>query len=690
MPKGEEAVREEWCVCCFHMKKGYEVCPYCGYREGVGAEKECYLVPGTILRNRYVLGGVLGQGGFGITYRAFDTALGTVTAIKEFFPAGLANRAAGSSSVESFTGDKKEEYQRRLAEFRDSAARMAVFSEEPDMVQVHNYFEANHTAYLEMEYVEGMTLRRVLEDRGKIKETEAVSVFCDLCDALQKIHEKGMVHRDISPDNLMITDSGRLKLLDFGMGSQTESEALQGMAGVKAGYSPPEQYAENRAAAQTEDIYAAGAVLYEMLTGMRFPEAIWRLATVNAQDALEKPEEITENVWKVIGKATEYRPEARYFTAQAMKAELLMTEPEEKPEHFSETEKSGGWEKRCMGCMELLESTDKVCPHCGYKRDTKAEAEFCLKPGTVLHGKYVIGRVLGIGGFGITYIGWDQNLRRKIAVKEYFPSEFCTREKAQKKISVYPGETKRFYYKELENFMEEAKRLAKCIQIRQIVKIFDCFLENETGYLVMEYLTGKSVKDMVKEQGKLSVDTAFFVADEILDALSQVHGEGLIHRDIAPDNILLTGEGKVKLLDFGSARFSVQTHSCSISVVLKPGYAPEEQYRSQGEQGPWTDVYSMAATLYRMLTGKRPQPAVERLMEDKLMKPSELGVKLDKEKEKALMHALGIRREERYQTAKEFRQALQTEETKKSFGKKLVGLWKRRKGKHGKTADSIA
>lgn len=322
--------------------------------------------------------------------------------------------------------------------------------------------------------------------------------------------------------------------------------------------------------------------------------------------------------------------------------------------------------------MEQIEQSQKICPVCGYPRDIRGEAEFCLSPGTVVGGHYQVGKVIGMGGFGITYLGWDQKLDRKVAVKEYFPAEFATRGEKENKLTVYPGDTKRLYYRGLEAFIREAKRLATLLGIPQVVQVYDCLLENETGYLVMEYLVGKTVKERLREEKKIPVSEAIQVAAEVLDALDQIHREGILHRDIAPDNIFLSEDGKTRLLDFGSARPMVPLDR-SLSVMVKPGYAPEEQYQSHGEQGPWSDVYGVGATLYRMVTGERPKPAVDRLLGEDLLPPNKKGIRMGRKAERALIKALNVKAKDRYQTAKEFREALLQAETKKSpFGK---GAW---------------
>lgn len=314
--------------------------------------------------------------------------------------------------------------------------------------------------------------------------------------------------------------------------------------------------------------------------------------------------------------------------------------------------------ERCMGCMEEIREDAQVCPYCGYVRNTDVKEAYYLLPGQIVGEKYIAGRVLGYGGFGVTYLGWDTVLKRKVAVKEYLPSDFATRSYGTKMLTVFSGEAVDQFEAGLNSFISEAKRLAKFNRVPQIVDIYDCFMENGTGYIIMEYLEGQTVKELLKEKQKLPADEAKEIVMEVLKGLSEVHKEGIIHRDIAPDNIFITKKNEVKILDFGAARYATAVQSRSLSVILKPGYAPEEQYRSRGEQGPWTDVYALGATCYRMITGIRPEEAIERLAEDHVKPPSKLGVSIDSNMENALMNSLNIRREYRIPDAESFYNAL--------------------------------
>lgn len=335
--------------------------------------------------------------------------------------------------------------------------------------------------------------------------------------------------------------------------------------------------------------------------------------------------------------------------------------------------------RRCLGCMGEYNESYDICPYCGYEVNTPPKEAYHMVPGTLLAGRYTVGQVLGFGGFGVTYIGYDTVLNRKVAIKEYLPSEFSTRIPGQTEITTYEGERTEQFQSGLGKFLEEAKILAKMQATNGVVQIYNSFQENQTAYIVMEYLEGKTLKAYLAEVEKLSVDEAKDILHPILIALKDVHEQGIIHRDIAPDNIFLTNDGRVKLLDFGASRFATTSHSKSLSVIIKQGYAPIEQYRSRGDQGPWTDVYSLAATFYKMITGITPADSMERVEKEDLKVPSKLGVDIPKNVENALMNALNIKFEDRTQSIDIFEREMYVEDKVKLrfvyLKKADVGKW---------------
>ncbi len=309
--------------------------------------------------------------------------------------------------------------------------------------------------------------------------------------------------------------------------------------------------------------------------------------------------------------------------------------------------------KTCYCCMRTLNEIDTECPFCGNPINISVEPHH-LVPGTVLSKRYLIGTAIGEGGFGITYIGKDNKLDVTVAIKEFYPSGYVNRSNTvSQSISLNATEErKRFFEKGLSRFMLEAKILAQFSNKHGIVNIHDCFEENNTAYIVMEYLDGETLKDYLIRTGTMSAEHTIKLLIPIMESLKAVHRQGLIHRDISPDNIMLLDDG-AKLLDFGAARNISSIENKSLSIVLKPGFSPEEQYRSRGEQGPWTDVYALCATMYKCITGITPDDATQRVHSDDLKSPSALGFEIDATVEKALMKGLSVLKNDRYQDINE-------------------------------------
>ena len=325
----------------------------------------------------------------------------------------------------------------------------------------------------------------------------------------------------------------------------------------------------------------------------------------------------------------------------------------------------------CYNCFKEKPEGEGPCPYCGFDlEENAAKYPAALRAGTVLKGRYVIGRVLGQGGFGITYLAWDQSLEAKVAVKEYMPGEMAVRIGG---LEVQPRSAARredFAYGK-ERFQEEARILARFMGQPNIAGVTDYFDENGTSYFVMDYIEGISFKTYIAgADGKVSTEEALDVMIPVLRALTAVHGEGLIHRDVTPDNIYITKDGNVKLLDFGSARYSMGDKSKSLDVILKVGYAPKEQYIRRGRQGPYTDVYSCAACLYASITGYLPPESLERLDHDELVPPSQMGVEIPLYLERAILKGLAVQPEDRFQTAGEFLEALESQEVVELSGGK--------------------
>ena len=312
----------------------------------------------------------------------------------------------------------------------------------------------------------------------------------------------------------------------------------------------------------------------------------------------------------------------------------------------------------CMGCMNEKPSSG-ACPYCGFQDENYLISPRHLPLGTILNGKYLVGRAIGEGGFGITYIGRDLDLNMKLAIKEYYPNQLVTRENSRSnQVVMMTGKKDVVFQDEKGKFLEEARCLARFWGLPGIVAVKDYFQENGTAYIAMEFVEGQTLEQVLSRQGgRMNPDWVLRLMDPIMASLEKVHQSGLIHRDISPDNIMVEPDNRCKLIDFGAAR-DFTAEGRELSVILRPQYAPWEQYGGRGRQGPWTDVYALCATIYRAVTGRKPDNIMSRVENDQLKSPSELGIPMPDYQEAALMKGLALFAQDRFQTVGELRVAL--------------------------------
>ena len=312
---------------------------------------------------------------------------------------------------------------------------------------------------------------------------------------------------------------------------------------------------------------------------------------------------------------------------------------------------------RCPGCMEP--SQENPCSRCGFDSRSPSGMEYALPLNTILAGKYVVGRVLGQGGFGITYIGWDLALERKVAIKEYYPSGQVSRTQGTRSLTWYTTEQASVARKSgMEMFLKEARKMVKVDNIPGVVRVLELFQENGTAYIVMEFVEGETLKARLQKTGPLSWSQAKTIFEPVVHAMSKVHRAGLVHRDLSPDNLMLTADGSVKILDLGAAKDLNVNSGASSMQVAKSGFSPLEQYIQRGNSGPWTDVYAIAATIYYTLTGKLPPNAVDRLDHDTLSWSEPGLTALSPAALAALEHAMEVQISGRIQTMDELEQRL--------------------------------
>lgn len=277
----------------------------------------------------------------------------------------------------------------------------------------------------------------------------------------------------------------------------------------------------------------------------------------------------------------------------------------------------------CVQCMRELDTAADVCPYCGGSSRMAEQPAYCLRPFSILKSKYQLGRMLGQGGFGITYIGYDLVLNIRVAIKEYFPMSYVSRDCTISNRLQWTDSLARdnLWKSGCGSFLKEARKMAKLKDIPEVVRVLDTFEENDTAYIVMDFVEGITLKQRVRQNGQLSFEKCASMLRPIMETLACIHKQGIIHRDISPDNIMLENNGHLRLLDLGAAKeITVQNHNTS-QLVAKRGFSPLEQYISgsgSAGSGPWTDVYALCATMYYCVTGRTPPDALDRVGKDNL------------------------------------------------------------------------
>lgn len=319
--------------------------------------------------------------------------------------------------------------------------------------------------------------------------------------------------------------------------------------------------------------------------------------------------------------------------------------------------------KLCMGCMKIKEKPSEPCPFCGFDMRTYQMSQNSLAPYEILNGKYLVGRVIGKGGFGMTYIGWDFYQSKRVCIKEYFPRGIAARVSDTAMLSIDLHHTtntemaQTAYLSGLQNYLQEAANLSVFYDLPGIVSVRDFFYGNNTAYIVMEYIEGVHLKQYAKQfGGKYTPEQLLPLMRNVITSLGVIHRANIIHRDISPDNIMISKDKKVKVIDFGAA--TLYNGAGENSVVLKHGYAPVEQYDKNGNQGPWTDIYSLCATMYYLLSGVKLQKSVDRQVQDHVLCLQAVGVPIAEELDAAIMKGLGVEIPDRYESMEQLYEAL--------------------------------
>lgn len=313
-----------------------------------------------------------------------------------------------------------------------------------------------------------------------------------------------------------------------------------------------------------------------------------------------------------------------------------------------------GNKQLCSSCFAAIKK--EPCKKCGYCSNSYVPDNMVLPVGSILMGNFLIGRVLGKGGFGITYQAYDVRYDYHIAIKEYFPIELALRDAGETTLIARDKKSSELFRKGVEKFYNEAGFVSEFNGNPNIVSVYQLFYENNTAYFTMEYLSGITLKDYVSRVGTITPEQAAYIADNVANALVDVHSKNVLHRDVSPDNIMLCHDGSVKLLDFGAARQVFPEGSQLLSVILKPGFAPLEQYMRKGKQGEWTDIYSLGASLYYAMTTHIPDDPQNRFEDDSELERYMYNI--PPELRAVITRAMEVKYSDRYQSSREFADVL--------------------------------
>ena len=521
-------------------------------------EEHSHALPKGSILLEYKILSILGEGGFGITYKALDTISDKIVAIKEYMPSQFASRSQDNVTI-SFISKEKEMFEWGLKRFIEEAKLLQQLHH-INIIKVEKFFRCNKTAYLVMEYYEGETLEKYLKkNRGlEFDRDEIVYHIMPIIEGLKAVHKKGFLHRDIAPDNIYLRKNNSSVLIDFGASRNALGiQSLPISAIVKQGYSPIEQYSLNSKQNETTDLYAVSAVIYEMITGKRPSEATYR-QTEMFDDNPDPLEDITSSYQdrfellflQTITKGLEIRQKDRIQTIQEFQEGLVKE--------------------------DKVERDNNNALHIGYMLQ-----------------KYKILEVLGSRGF-ITYKVLDTNLDKIMVIREYMPWNLST-ERFQIGLNI---------------FTKEAKELLK-YNHTNITRVLQVFEANNTAYIVMEYYEGETLESYLdkNKNKKFTQNEILSIIRPILKGLEVVHKTSILHLNIAPDNIFLPIKEEAILIGFSEGLIAIETYELDTRINplgVKIGYSSPKRHNSTSKITQSTDIYSISAVIYKMITGNIP------------------------------------------------------------------------------------
>lgn len=557
----------------------------------------------TLYNDKYRIESVIEEGGLGITYKATSIQLGILVAVKELYLVGKCQRNENQEVIvkSSLASKRFEDYKKKFV----AEGRALAQFKHPNLIQVRDIVEENNTVYLIMDYVEDQTLEAYVQERDSLPEEEALNHIRQVANALQEVHEKGLLHKDVRPSNILITKNGKPVLVGMGMTGQFVQQPEE--TGVQApNYAPMEQYiaqyTKKDDSGPYSDVYGIAATLYFCLIGEHPSSAINR-----QHEDLTPPKHINDSISdatnQAVLKGMAEKAENRYQTIAEFSAAI----------------------------------TNK----------NNIQNQSALPIGTrLLEGKYRIDKVMGYGGFGITYQATLLSLNSRLVIKELFLPGYCSRDE-QNNVSLLS--LSQFDFNEFKkSFAEESKKLAH-IHHPSIVKVQDVIEENNTVYLVTDYVEGLPLQDYIDKKGPLSEMEGLVYVRQIGEGLAALHDEGVLHKDIRPANIIITRSKQAVLVGLGVNKEKFPNNNNSQAM----GFAPLEHYSTEMKLGYYSDVYSLAATLYYALIGARPVSAFDRYYKN-VSQLKDLNPEISDKTSNTVNKGIAMKALERYQAIEEF------------------------------------
>jgi eukaryotic-like serine/threonine-protein kinase len=582
-----------------------------------------------VLQNRYqIIHRLSDKGGFGITYIAKDLQTNFNCVVKEL-------------RLQHSNHEKAKEL------FEREAKVLQLLGSHQQIPTFIDYFHINQQFYLVQELIEGISLSDELKQRNTLTENDVIQLLNNILDPLVFVHQNQIIHRDLKPDNLIRrTKDQKIVLIDFGAVKQIVTQM---------GYTPPTQiYTPGYAATEqingnpqfSSDIYALGIIAIQALTGISPATSNQNLSDVWRSQFKSK---INPKFANIIEKMIDDNWQKRYQNASEV-LQLLKS--------LTSANTNNNQPIQCPACLTNNPGNVSHCSACGYPLQTSPTptptSAYHLSANTLLkQGTYKIEKILGEGGFGITYQGIYTPNNAPVAIKELWPEKSARQGNAiMWAASITPQERQQ----QIHKFRLEASNQQKCSH-PNIPKIYECFEENNTVYIVMEFITGKSLYQILQKEGILSEARVKKYFLQVAEALKLIHQNNFLHRDIKPDNIIINQQDQAVLIDFGATKEFIAGQTREMSQTLTKGYAPLEQYSYKSKRFPATDIYALCASMYELLTGELPAEAVLRVPTDSLISPRQINPQISQLMEKIILKGMKMNVVERFQTAEELIEA---------------------------------